>query len=181
MKQLLFLSTLLLVFAGCKDNEEVETKLFPYFYCKVNGQNFAGVPSGPFTGCDPWRFNYFQSEFNGIPTSTVGVNGLNCQTFEQVGIALWGFDPSTLEYDLCDANLDSCGVLYGSSPDLADQILFESNVGGFIEFDRFYDRNSCENGVVSGTFEFTATNEELDSTVHVTEGRFQYIIDYEWY
>jgi hypothetical protein len=181
MKHFLLQLTFLIVIAGCKDKEEVEPKLFPYFYCKVNGQNFAGVPSGPLTGCEPWRFNYFQNEFNGIPANTVGVNGLNCKTFEKVGIALWGFDPSVHMYDLCDTNLDSCGVVYGSSPDLGDQVLFESDVHGFIQFNRFSDRNSSKNGVVSGTFEFSATNFELDSTIYITEGRFQYIIDYEWY
>lgn len=58
---------------------------------------------------------------------------------------------------------------------------FENVISGFVVFNQFTDRQGDQNGIVSGSFEFTVKNEELDSTVVVTDGRFQYVIDYQWY
>ena len=178
--QIISFFLLLTLFACCDKEDEYTPEPLPYFYCKVNGQNFSRRPNLP---CRSLIFNYYPNGFLDYLPGTVIMVGRDCISRTSVGINLVGYDFTDDTIHLLETlHIDSSRANFlDTESEIAFGLSFEQIMSGYVKFDSFADRGEDENGIVSGTFEFTVRNEELDSTVVITDGRFQYIIDYEWY
>lgn len=183
MKTLTTISLLvaaLILCQSCDDDDDYTPPLTGYFYCKINGQNFAAVGAWQ---CQSRVFNYYPDGFMNSVAGTIILSGRDCANGRSVGLNLYGYNESLDTLNLLDSTaIDSSrAFLRFLDPYTGDNVVFEKLISGKLQFNQFSDKQGDQNGIVSGTFEFTVRNEELDSTVVVTEGRFQYIIDYEWY
>ena len=175
MKKIFVLLILTLVALSCEKDKRTEPRKHPYFSCKINGESF--YAQGKWQ-CYPWTFNYYPNGFLGAPIGYTVSSGLDCYDYKSVGIRIYGFDPNLDSIDFNSNQVDSVSPFYS---DFNDYGAFDKLISGSVKFIQFADKSGDTNGIVTGTFEFTVRNEELDSIVEITEGKFQYIIDYEWY
>ena|SRR5690554_6592574 len=177
---LIFLGT---TFSCCKDDddEKIEPNKYPYFSCIINGEEFFHARGN--WQCYPWTIYYYPNGYLESPANFFTMGGTDCNTYNSVGIRIFGLDTSIAEINMINPiGADSCSPFYLYFDDAnGDVIEFDELLSGFILFNNFSDKNGDTNGIVSGTFEFTVHNSEIDSTVEITDGKFQYIIDYEWY
>jgi hypothetical protein len=77
---------------------------------------------------------------------------------------------------------DSISPIYYYFDSIGDGVAFDQMVSGFLNIAQFTPRDSTtmEFGKIEGTFEFTVSNEELDSTIHVTDGSFRFKVANFW-
>lgn len=144
------------------------------------GQNFSRRPSLP---CQSMVLSYYPNGINGIDSGYFVLSGTDCQLFKSVGIRIFNFSPTTDTINFLQSSFASSVSPYFSFEDqsIGEIQVVDSLISGFLKFDSFSDKQGDQNGIVSGNFEFIVTNAYLDTTIVVTEGSFQYIIDYEWY
>ena len=169
-------------FSCCKDDddEKIEPKKFPYFSCIINGEEFFHARGNWL--CYPWTFNYYPNGYLGAPDGYIILSGYDCNSLKHIGIRIYGYNYTLDTLDFLSMEVDSVSPFYiYSDDDIGEYIRFEELQSGSIKFNQFSDKNGDINGIVSGTFEFTVYNSEIDSTIEITDGKFQYIIDYEWY
>src|SRR5690554_2246157 len=178
---------ILIIFLGtalscCKDDddEKIEPKKFPHFSCIINGNQFFHA-NGNWL-CPSQTFYYYPNGYLDAPPGLVSIDGGDCSNFDQIGIGLYNFQVTldTIRMN-SPANVDSCIAFFIGTTTDGNPIRFDEIMTGILKFDQFSDKNGDINGIVSGTFEFTVHNSEIDSTIAITDGKFQYIIDYEWY
>ena len=147
-----------------------------YFECKINGEPFQAV-SIPFQ-CSGPRFDYYPEAFMSVPEGYMALGGVHCPTYNSVAIRVFGYEQDTGYIDFVDPIVvDSISPYYSFDADsLSPRILYENLVDGSIVLHEIIPRESGNSplGTISGTFEFTVTDETGIDTIHVTEGRFRF-------
>jgi hypothetical protein len=151
-----------------------------YFYCKINGEEFQprGTPS-----CNNRSFYYYPAGTGGLSEDYILISGRDCPS--NLGVAIRIFNPTPAE-----GNFDML------SPEFADSIspsllhidseegvlTFQELIGGYLHIVTFTPRDSVtlEYGRIEGTFEFSVTNENQDSIIHITEGAFRFKVPNMW-
>lgn len=176
---LLFLILLLFFLNACdEDDDQPEPPNYgiEYFECKINGEPFQAV-SIPFQ-CSGPRFDYYPESFMSVPEGYMALGGVHCPTYNSVAIRVFGYQQDTGYIDFVDPIVvDSLSPYYSFDADsLSPRILYENLVDGSIVINEIIPRASGNSpfGTISGTFEFTVTDEIGIDTIHVTEGRFRF-------
>lgn len=166
---------------SCKkdDDDNVSDNFSEYFKCKINGVEFTSRSN---FNCDGKAFHYYPAGAGGLDNGYMLISGRDCPT--SLGVMLRIFNPQ----------IPTIGEVNIVQPSFADSISplvlhidgdilnFEFEPSGFLSIDTFTPRDSLtmEFGKLEGTFEFTVSNEELDSTVHVTDGAFRFKVPNFW-
>lgn len=147
-----------------------------YFECKINGDPLE-VSSNPFT-CNGLYFNYYPEPYLNSPAGYTILRGRNCQTYTGVAVRMDGLIHQTGELDFLEPTFADSIYPYYRYNDLSleEPILFEKLISGSMYIKEFIPRanGSSPFGTITGTFEFTVTNEFGTDTIHITEGRFRF-------
>jgi len=146
-----------------------------YFKCKINGVEFTTRSD---FNCNGKTFYYYPAGAGGLDEAYMIVSGRDCST--NLSVSLQIFNPE----------VPSIGTFTLSNPQFADSIsprirhhvigddvyVYSHLSEGNISINTFIPRDSTtmEFGKLEGTFEFIVSSEELDSTVHVTDGAFRF-------
>lgn len=185
-KTLLFFLLIFLTANSCKkdddDNPSNDSDNFSeYFTCKINGVEF--TPRSDFN-CNGKTFYYYPAGAGGLDEAYMIVSGRDCSS--NLSVSLQIFNPE----------IPSIGTFTLSDPHFADSIsprirhnisddgvyVYSQLSDGNLSINTFTPRDSItmEFGKLEGTFEFTVSNEELDSTIHVTDGSFRFKVANFW-
>lgn len=185
-KTLLFFLLIFLTANSCKkdddDNPSNDSDNFSeYFKCKINGVEFTTRSD---FNCNGKTFYYYPAGVGGVDSAYMLISGRNCD--ENMTVALRFYNPE----------IPAIGTFEFLSPEFADSsspairhnisgdgvYIYESLLGGELSISTFTPRDSVtlEFGKLEGTFDFTVFNEELDSTVHVTDGSFRFKVANFW-
>jgi hypothetical protein len=179
----LLLTALISVSAwGCKDDDNEENPLPPlsYFSCKVNGEKFERR-SLPFGGCSGSSASYYPEGLHSVEPGTFIYSATYChEPYKRVGFRVVGlFEPKIYLIEDADSLWFAVYVYYKHETEPFLEIEAFKVLSGFIEIKEISPRERKPDGSkvtgygwVEGTFEFTVKDEELDTTIHVTEGRF---------
>ena len=179
MKKVIILFILTLVAFSCEKEKKIEPRKHPYFSCMINGEYF--YAQGKWQ-CQPLVFNYYPNGYLGAPIGYTVIGGVDCSVDKSIGIRIYGLTLANQTIDFASNQIDSVSPFYFyPDEEKGEFVVFNNWETGSLTFSEFTDRNGDTNGLVSGTFEFSVHNEELDSIVEITDGKFQYIIEYEWY
>ncbi len=184
-KTFLILLLLSLSAGSCKkdddDNPNNNSDNFSeFFYCKINGEEFR--PQGSFT-CNNQVFYYYHEETAGISAGYLLIRGRDCPTGRNVRIRISGLSPETGFLDFsAPAFADSCFPGYVHFVNEQNEIHMEHLLAGSATITTFTPRDSVslEYGRIEGTFEFSVTNENQDSIIHITEGAFRFKVPNMW-
>jgi len=183
----LILLTILLTtsLSCCKDDDDNPSNdsdnFSEYFKCKINGVEFTTRSD---FNCNGKTFYYYPAGAGGLEEAYMIISGRDCST--NLSVSLQIFNPE----------IPSIGTFTLSDPQFADSIssrirhhvigddvyVYSHLVEGNISINTFSPRDSTtmEFGKLEGTFDFTVFNEELDSTVHVTDGSFRFKVANFW-
>ena len=111
------------------------------------------------------------------------ISGRDCPS--DIGVALRIFNPTPVEgnFDMLSpefADSISPGIRHFISGE--GEYLFTELISGYINIATFTPRDSISlaEGRIEGTFEFSVTNENQDSTIHITEGAFRFKVPNMW-
>jgi hypothetical protein len=183
-KILLLFILIFLTANSCKkdddDNPSNDSDNFSeYFKCKINGVEFTTRSD---FNCNGKTFYYYPAGAGGLDDGYMLISGRDCST--SLGVMLRIFNPEipTIgEVDLTQPSFaDSISPLVLHIDD--DVLNFENEPSGILKISTFTPRDSTtmEFGKIEGTFQFTVSNEQLDSSIHVTEGSFRFKVPNFW-
>ena len=184
-KPLLIFLLLSLSMGSCKkdddDNPNNNSDNFSeYFYCKINGEEFR--PRGT-SNCNNRSFYYYTAGTGGLTENYILISGRDCPS--DLGVALRIFNPTPVEgsFDMLSAEFaDSISPSVLQIDSEEGILTFQELIGGHLDLTTFTPRDSISlvEGRIEGTFEFSVTNENQDSTIHITEGAFRFKVPNMW-
>jgi len=185
IKPLIIFLALGLSAMGCNkdddDPSEVSDNFSEYFTCKINGVPFSGRSN---FNCSGRSFYYYPAGAGGPDNAYMLISGRNCDENMTVALRFYNPDiPALGAFDFLSpefADSTSPGILHIISGDGVYK--FEKLIGGEMNIDAFTSRDSTTMafGRLEGTFQFSVSNEEIDSTVHVTDGVFRFKVPNFW-
>jgi len=181
-KIVLLIITLLILFSCRKEkgSSPEEGHLAEYFRCKINGEDFH--PRGNFN-CSRYTFSYSPQGGLGIDQGYFLLAGKDCPTMKSVALRINGLSEPVSYLDFIEpVEADSCFPFYRHNLGNGTILLFESLQSGSLNISTFtpYNSETNEPGKIEGTFEFTVSNENNDSTINITDGAFAFEVYAEW-
>lgn len=180
-KPFLIFILLSLTAGSCKKDDDDDSDNFSeYFYCKINGEEFQ--TRSTFI-CNSRTFYYYPAGTAGLPDDYILISGKHCPSNKSVTIRLYNPVPTTgYLHFLEPAFADSCSPFYRHTSEEGLYIMMENLISGSMNIETFTPRDSItlEEGRIEGTFEFSVTNENQDSIIHITEGVFRFKVPNMW-
>ncbi len=185
-KIFLFFLLICLSVNSCKkdddDNPSNDSDNFSeYFTCKINGEEFTTRSD---FNCNGKSFYYYPAGAGGLDQGYMLISGRDCSTNSAVALRI--FNPSIPITGLINLtephSADSISPIYYYYNLIGDGVAFDQTLSGHTNITEITPRDSTtmEFGKIEGTFEFIVSNEELDSTIHVTDGAFRFKVANFW-
>lgn len=179
---LLFLA--IAFFGCCKDDDdsspsESNETFSDVFFCKINGEDFDPRPEYM---CSNEIFQYYPVASPGVDEGLMLISGRDCPTNKSVAMGFEDVYPFNGYMDFENPEFASVVSPIYFQLTMEGNFVFETLVSGHINVTTFSPWNSETQtfGKIEGTFEFSVTNEEGDSTVHITEGYFRFHVAATW-